>query len=527
MEDKEIIKTFSRNGFILRPGALNHISKIIKKTTEEKKPLLNILITKIQKILVDKKKISDSIINKELAEEAFILYKSTKKNLMEIEGEENENEKEDDQETFKKSLIFIDNFAGANLLKKEQKNFHLQKFELLRKKLEKSSKYVFDHQKNRRKRKESTVLSLIGNLKGQSGFFNIFGVVFSRKGKFFLQDTINEIRIKIENCKKSNAYFYKGSVCILSGEIKNDIFEVEKINYPDFDVETDTRNNKLFLYKEIFYDNLNKKNLGGRDYYRKFFNLSEVIDSNPIKLYFSVLSNFIINEDNLVKLEKILCDFFLNSPVALFLVGNFIEDSELNSETKKQKFLKNLKKLENLLQKYASIFKHTLLFLIPDILDFGMPTFPRKELSFSIFSEILSKIPNTYLAQNPCKFCFFGKTFNITRLNLINKALRTSIIPINEENQPFELLTETILNQRDLLPFNFEEYPKILPLFDSYFLKNLDNFLVFCDDFSPQNVKCVDDQHCVVFPSNFSLTGNYVNVFLESGNVEMMKVDDV
>ena len=524
MEDREIIKTFSRNGFILRPGALDYISSILEKSSEEKKTLLKLIIEKIQKILLDKKKISDSIIDKELAEEAFILYNSTKTNLMEIEGDENK--KDDDQETFKKSLIFIDNFAGLDLFKKDEKNYHLEKFDFLKKKLEKSQKYFFDHQKNRRKNKKSIVLSLIGNLKGQSGFFNIFGIIFSRKGKFFLQDTINEIKIKIDNCKNSNAYFYKGSVCILSGYIKNDIFDVENISYPNYDIEDDAVN-KFFVYKEIFYDNLNKKNLVSRDYFRKFFNLSEVIDTNPSKLYFSVLSNFIVNDENLEKLEKILCDFFLNSPVALFIVGNFIEDSELNSETKREEFAKNLKKLENLLQKYNSIFKHTLLFLIPDILDFGMNTFPRKELSFSIFSEILSKIPNTYLAQNPCKFFFFGRTFNITRLNLINKALRTSIIPINQENQPFELLTETIINQKDLLPFNFPEYPKILSLIDSYCIKNLDNFLILCDDFSPQNVKCIDDKHCVVFPSNFTLTSSYVNVFLESGNVEMIKVDDI
>lgn len=175
-------------------------------------------------------------------------------------------------------------------------------------------------------------------------------------------------------------------------------------------------------------------------------------------------------------------------PLAIFLMGNFFGLEKVDSQEKHQKVLQKVKRLRDLLEKYQSFFQEVKLNLIPDITDLGMNSFPRKPLPRFLFQSLCQQFPNLLLQQNPCSFSFMNKTFYVQRANVIDKGVKRSVVKPSSELESFELMSNTIVAQRNFLPFSSSNYSLLREVVSPSIFEEVANFNILGDDFSPQNM---------------------------------------
>ena len=84
-------------------------------------------------------------------------------------------------------------------------------------------------------------------------------------------------------------------------------------------------------------------------------------------------------------------------------------------------------------------------YLVPDVDDIGTNTFPRKQLPYFLFRDLIEEYPNVNLTQNPISFCFLEKIFYVQRYNMIDKAVKNSMQKPSEEVPTFELMSNTLI----------------------------------------------------------------------------------
>lgn len=94
-------------------------------------------------------------------------------------------------------------------------------------------------------------------------------------------------------------------------------------------------------------------------------------------------------------------------------MGNFFGIEKVNSEEKNTAVLKKIQRFNDFLANQKEFFKNVKVFLVPDVDDLGLNTFPRKQLPCFLFRDLIEAYPNVHLAQNPSCFCFLEKTFYV------------------------------------------------------------------------------------------------------------------
>lgn len=96
------------------------------------------------------------------------------------------------------------------------------------------------------------------------------GVIFSKSGKYYLQDTIADIKLDLDKCEPCDFYCSYGHVVLVKGNNQNNIFYVERIECINIPYSNTT--SLIEKYKQIFYDNFTlTKQL--TNCYQKFFNM--------------------------------------------------------------------------------------------------------------------------------------------------------------------------------------------------------------------------------------------------------------
>jgi hypothetical protein len=586
MEGKRIAQFFIKNGLHLRPESLAKIIQEFKQQSDQEQ-FLHILLSNIQAILLEKNMLSAMNVEPDIAQEAIYVMHRKKAELQNPDGvpqqvnnvslkmaiEEQDRSKESNDEVLMPNLVLLDNFATRRLhfddksrkiTLKEQpvdfnadsiQDFFVEKYSFLRFLIEKSGKYQFE-QKESEKLSGKKKITEIGSLKGQREIFTIFGVIYNKQGKFYLQDLISEVRLSFVKTKKTRGYFTVGSFVMVRGQNNDSVVQVLKIKYPK--INTNICTERYFLEKLAFYDALKSdldklqidarkpldliaeakklnngmpialQSHGSSNSINHIYNFSHMYEAFKSDCQIVIINDFKMTEDNIKNFEKVICEFYQKPLVAIFLCGQFFEFNAFNSQNQKATVKRSFNQLNDLIQKYNEIFKHTRLFLVPAVEDFGLATFPRKPLLESVFEKLTSKHNNIFLCQNPCRFMVMNKSFVISKLNLISKAVRNSVAPIDGFIEPFEHLHATIFGQRNLLPFAFQEYPVIPKLRAKLMMFELLDFTILADDFAAPNVVVSSNQNDAgfsVFPGSFSSFGSYVVIRPQLNDVQIKYLD--
>ena len=54
----------------------------------------------------------------------------------------------------------------------------------------------------------------MGNLKARSGKFTVLGLIYKKKGNFYLQDSINEIKVLLDLQEPVDQYVFNGAIIL-------------------------------------------------------------------------------------------------------------------------------------------------------------------------------------------------------------------------------------------------------------------------------------------------------------------------
>jgi len=238
----------------------------------------------------------------------------------------------------------------------------------------------------------------------------------------------------------------------------------------------------------------------------------------------AVINDFKMTEANIKSLEKVILEFYGKPLVALFLCGQFFEFNAFSSPYQKAVVKRSFNQLSELFKKCNEVLKDSRIFLVPAVEDFGLTAFPRKPLTESVFYKLTSKHSNIYLCQNPCRFMALNRSFCISKLNLISKAVRNSVAPIDGSIEPFEHLHATLFGQRDLMPFMFQEYPLLAKSRAKLMMFELPDFSIFADDFAAPNsilYSSHNSEGFSIFPGSFSSFGSYVVIRPQLNDVQI------
>ena len=296
--EKEIIKSFSQYGFMLRPSTINKcfeflfslgtFSTNIRPNLKEVLQIIKELIIFVQQIFLhgnsDKNIVEDSAL-----EEAIKLYRS--KSLISIEEElmkvpeslqiEIEQPKKlkpkkvDDKISYmisrkvNNSVVYLNSFEEIpNLMwDKVKQNFielqkdhsehgifgaaeaktemYRQRFEIVREKLLRSNQYRFPFQgKSNIEAKDGRILiSDVGSLLGSAGEKNILGIIFqSEYSMFYIQDFFHKVKLELDANVISNGFIVEGNVVIATGVYRGDAFKVRQLSQPLIENKTEFEN---------------------------------------------------------------------------------------------------------------------------------------------------------------------------------------------------------------------------------------------------------------------------------------------
>lgn len=582
MEGKRVAQFFIKHGLHLRPESLTKIVQEFKQQADQEH-FLQTLLSNIQSIFIEKNMLSAMNVEPDIAEEALYVMHRKKAELqnpeivtqqidnislkLAIEGQDRS--KDNNDEVLMPNLVMLDNFEPRRLhfdeksrkitVKEQLVDFHSEslqeffneKYSFLRFLIEKSGKYFFE-QKESDKMSGKKKITEIGSLKGQREVFTIFGVIYCKQGKFYLQDLISEIRLSFAKTQKTKGYFTVGSFALVKGQNNDSVVQVIKVKYPKITNSICTE--RYFLEKLAFYDALKtdldklqidvrkptdliaeakrlKNGLTQTNHsdgqiqgLSQIHNFSGLYEKFKSDCEIAIINDFKMTEDNIKNFEKVICEFYKKSPVAVFLCGQFFEFNAFNSPNQKAIVKRSFNQLSDLLKKYHQVFANSKIFLVPAVEDFGLATFPKKHLTESVFEKLTSRHNNVFLCQNPCRFMVLNKSFCISKLNLISKAVRNSVAPIDGSIEPFEHLHATLFGQRDLMPFMFQEYSLVAKLRAKLMMFELPDFSIFADDFAAPNTIMYSSQNTEgfsVFPGSFSSFGSYVVIKPQLNDVQI------
>lgn len=516
MDQKQIVKEFSFHGLYLRPDAFKLLISILNTVElSEGQTKLKAIVSKIMTILTDKNQLLDKCyVELDMVKEALKTDQEYKRESTEA------------RDTLATSLTTLDNFstrqqyfdAAAKIIRYDEKwnqspewaesSFHRSKYEFLKYLLEKTDFTYQKHDKNKRRR----LMHEIGSMKGQKGEFSIFGIIYCKKGDFYLEDSISDIKLLVDNSKLTLGYVTVGSFVVVHGEMLDHVFKVKEFELPMLTCETEFP--KFFPYLQTFYDKSSEDvRVLAEAIDAEVMDISDYVQKQAEACFITVISNFNLNKDNITRLKTILTRFSISAPAALVLCGRFTDYVDISSYEELAGIRDNVDILIKLFDDFKGIVKNMEIFLVPEICDLGLNTFPRGPIFRSLFDKLIQAYDNVHLAQNPCKMRVMDCSITISRMNYITRLVRNSIVPIDSNVEPSEHYIKTILSQRDLIPGLFSDVTVLKKFKNCTMLYDIPDYLVICDDFLPPMDQELKEGSSVVFPSNFSNTGTYVDIY--------------
>lgn len=516
MDSKQIVKEFSFHGLYLRPDAFKLLTGMLKplESTEAQEQLKTV-VAKIIAILTDKNQILEKCyVELDMVKEALNANKETGNNHS------------DPKDVLGSSLVMLDNFSAkqqfydlsSRVIKyndqwvpagdEPNSDHHRAKYAYLKYLIEKCD---FTYQKSE-KGKGKRLLHEIGSLKGQKGDFSVFGMICSKRGEFYLEDPMSSIKLLVDHSKLTLGYVTVGACLLVHGEMLDYVFKVKEFELPLLTGETEFP--KAFPYLQTFYDKssedlrivaetINAEVLDFAEYNRKYGEAG----------FITIVNNFMINRENVARLRTIFNRFTISKPAVLILCGRFTEYIDIGSYEELQCIKDNIDVLIKLFKEYQELVNDIEIFMVPEVCDLGVNTFPRGPVLRSPFEKLLQTYKNVHLTQNPCKLRFMDSNITISRVNYINKLVRNTIVPIDTDVEPSEHYIKTIFSQRDLIPGLLSDITVLKKHKNCTMIYNIPEYLVVCDDFLPPMEQELKASHNVVFPSNFNNTGTYVDIY--------------
>lgn len=267
MQKPQIIETFDTYGYYLRPKASLYLTTITQGLPLHKAKELIVSIA--QNIHQIQNEAGTTFITKDLAKEAYLLVSESKAMQqvpsgaqMDEETQETYHSKSDSVKStieshMKRSMVVLSNFGEIPFIKLEglTKNLILrypssslqllskaqllhgpiEHFHRIEHLLKNSRSYRYDYDKSEAKFENSVKLVEVGSLLGKSGFFSVFGLLYSVHGKYYLQDTLSKIQIVLNKTKSAAGFFHAGHYVIAQGFMKNEKLNVVKLSQPDLE----------------------------------------------------------------------------------------------------------------------------------------------------------------------------------------------------------------------------------------------------------------------------------------------------
>lgn len=544
---KCIAKFFDRNGFSLQFDGLRYLEGVLKNQTE---PLaqekLEKFLNNIYTICQQTGRENTYMVNKDLLEEALKLGVglSTPMDIESVRGTQTAGRRGASQgqsmdvepmykdkitEKINSSFIVLSNFgelpyicfrnqaramevipnkersilvSGKELIERWIDKYHKMRFLI-----KNSGVYIYQHEIDQKGMKSGTgmtILHEIGTLCGAKGKYSIFGVVFKKGKKFYIQDTLSTIEVNFDKASFKNGFYHEKHFLILTGEMQTNFFLVTEASQPLLDncepaklasgknydlggfktkylslikdMESDITEVKDGIKISSRKDQLAKKYLGIFEFEKK-----------PTGIVY-VFSDFNIQDQaNITLFEDMVISLSLESttedskPDAIILCGPFMNDILINSKEDQSLLEETYQNFSNLLLKHQRTLKNIIIGMIPDISDPVMNLIPRKPLPEYLLQKVCQELPKFCLLENPVHFSYFGKNTVIFRSDLLKILARKEFIKIGQRNN-LESYVNTLLGQRSLAPVSSYCMPRTTGYEDALEMFVLPDCLVLCDN---------------------------------------------
>lgn len=540
---KIVAKFFDKNGFTLQLDGLRFLETVLKDQKEdEAQNKLQRFLNNIYSILQQTGKENTFMVNKELLEEALKLgvglampatqiggTKLSKEKSqgrgeqMDIEHSNTNGFKDKITEKIENSFIILSNFgelpyvcfrnqaremtvipnkersilvSGKELIEKWIEKYHKMRFLI-----KNSGMYIYNHEMDKKGVSTNTKLiklSEIGTLCGARGEYTIFGVVFRKGKKFYVQDTLSTIEINLDKVSFDNGFYHEKHFLILTGEMQANYFQVKHATQPYLDQCDPARlaagkNHDIGGFKTKYLslikdmdnlntDNASKKNLSGKKYLGIF-----EFDKKPTGLVY-VFSDFNIQDpQNLQLFEHMVISLGLETtaankkPDVILLCGPFMNDILINSKEDQSLLEETYLNFGNLLLKHQKTLKNIIIGMVPDLNDPVMNLIPRKPLPEYLLQKVSDQLPKFCLLENPVHFSYCGRSTVVFRADLLKILARKELTKVTVRNN-VESFVNTVLGQRNLAPVSNYCLPRLTGYEDSLELFSLPDQLILCDN---------------------------------------------
>ena len=367
----------------------------------------------------------------------------------------------------------------------------IEKYHRMRYLLKASGKYIYQHDPAAHGGNlptGTTLLHEIGSMFGAKGVYNIFGLIFRNGKKLFVQDTMSNLEIVIDqSTQATEGYYHEKHYLVLEGEMLANHFKVIKVSQPTLDYIPAvnlgvSKGLEMFGYKEKFLSlgvaaantsAIARKHLGLLDFPR-----------SPTGLV-SIFSDFHLNTSNLTFLDHALLAMSIKPPTErvdlLLLCGPFAPD--FSGGTKEDQLLleEKFNNLSTVLLRHQKYLGDMVIGIVPDITDPLMNLLPRKGIPEYLVEKLSTDFPRVCLMENPLHFSYAGQKCVLIRADMLKILARKDIVT----GQPRDYLdsyVNTILGQRSLAPVSGYCIPKFAGFEESLEMYALPDIIFLCDN---------------------------------------------
>ena len=589
-----ILKEFDKNGFLLRPACL---TKLIEKYSSQEFHFTNpeglrahikLIIEQIKNIYLHNFHLESNVLDENILDEALkMLHLSNSNNQYSITTEIPLKNQSDSklqqllQQKIKRSLILLNAFTefpqnnqnsqGLLGAADDKINMQIDRFSLIREKMNKNPNYIFDSKLHitpivlNQIPNQPIEICEIGSLVGSHGQKFILGVLIELELQtLYLQDVYSKVKLDLSKAEPSHGFISTGNVYVVAGEYMNEVFSVKRFLLPEYESRKRTLKNygsfdffgtekKIFgLYGKIMNLELENKILQEntdvldkrikklkelnttQQVFLGCLDLTTLSNSNPDdamlnKSSVAVFSNFLLVSDSLNKFEIALKGFETLQPLVFVLMGEFSNFSEINDKKEFNEYNQNLEIFLNIVKKFPKYCQSSSWLFIPGTQDIGLQILPREGLPNFIFEKIRKVLPLAYNCTNPCRVSILGKEFVFSRNDLIKDLRRSSVIKCDENIELEKHFGDTVLSQFHLCPINCYAQPIYWKYDFCLRIHKLPNFLVLGDSFCRQfERKLGDDEEDASFiinPGNFAKTTCFVLIYPILNNVQICKIN--
>ncbi len=303
---------------------------------------------------------------------------------------------------------------------------------------------------------EQHKLTPIEGLLGTSGTKTLLGIIVQvEQNQYYIEDPTGSIPIDLSQVTypSTDGFITEYSIVLIEGEMSADgsgMLVVHTIGHPMYESRGDAIKSIGMEHSNIFdtIPNLNE-----------LVRLQNEELEHGYKGMFVLLSDVHLDDTNVMeKLEKLFqgfegCDDDYDDQVPLpvfILMGDFASrypsssngiggggtrgaghSSSMPPSSSSTTLIMSLfDDLADIISKFPRIAKEGRFVLIPSMNDIGLGSIlPRPPLPHYFLKGLQSKVKHVHLASNPCRLRYFSKEIVLSRIDVLSKLRRNSILP--------------------------------------------------------------------------------------------------